>query len=479
MSNASEAQGKFIFEARDLASRLRSLNWDDVQIVFHADADGTAAAAIACLALRSMGVCFSARSVTQMDMKVLDSIAAASKPVVFLDIGSGYLSEITSMLDPSKVVILDHHEVQGDPGEVLMLNPNQHGLNGGSDISGSGVSYFVFKNLVDDTMRMSELAIVGALADMQDVGADRSLSGLNSAIVLEAEEMGVVRVEEDFVFFGRETLPIHVSISSSTNFIIPGLTGDENVALNFLRGLGIEVKVDDRWRTFNSLSEAERSRLLTGLMQYMVDLGFSQEVVQNLFGTVYVFTGEPRGTVLRDGREFSALLNSCARMGSSSLGLAVAMGERGRLFEDAQRVSREYRTAISKSLSSLLNMPGAKVESERILLYNGEGIVDPRVLSPVASIISSSLPKGFGKILVVTASEDDTLKVSIRVPRRLVEKGVSGSLLASTAAKQVGGIGGGHDVASGATIPRRRLHSFMEVFEKNAAEQFSKMLRDS
>jgi RecJ-like exonuclease len=290
-----------------------------------------------------------------------------------------------------------------------MLNPNQHGLNGGSEISGSGVSYFVFKNLVDDTMRMSELAIVGALADMQDVGAGRSLSGLNSAIVLEAEEMGVVRVEEDFVFFGRETLPIHVSISSSTNFIIPGLTGDENVALNFLRSLGIEVKVDDRWRTFNSLSEAERSRLLTGLMQYMVDLGLSPEGVQNLFGTVYVFTGEPRSTMLRDGREFSALLNSCARMGSSSLGLAVAMGERGRLFEDAQRVSREYRTVISKSLSSLLNMPGAKVESERILLYNGEGIVDPRVLSPVASIISSSLSKGFGKILIVTASEDDTL----------------------------------------------------------------------
>jgi len=479
MSNASEAYGKFISEARDLASRIRSLGWDDVQIVFHADADGTAAAAIACLALRSMGVCFAARSVTQMDMAVLESIEKVSKPVVFLDIGSGYLNEIKSTLDPSMVVILDHHEVQGDPSGMLMLNPNQHGLNGGSEISGSGVSYLVFKNLVEDAARMSELAIVGALADMQDVGAGRSLSGLNSVIVLEAEETGVVRVEEDFVFFGRETLPIHVSISSSTNFIIPGLTGDENVALNFLRSLGMEVKVDDRWRTFNSLSEAERSRLLTGLMQYMVDLGLSSESVQNLFGTVYVFKGEPRGTVLRDGREFSALLNSCARMGFSSLGLAVAMGERGRFFEDAQRVSREYRTVISKSLSSLLNMPGAKVESERILLYNGEGIVDPRVLSPVASIISSNLPKDFGKILIVTASEDDTLKVSIRVPRTLVEKGISGSLLASTAAKQVGGLGGGHDVASGATIPRRRLHSFMEAVEKNAAEQFNKMLRSS
>jgi len=479
MSNASETQRRFIFEARDFASRLGSSDLDDALIVFHADADGTAAAAIACLALRSMDVSFSARSVTQIDRAFLDSISSPARPVLFLDIGAGYLEEITSILDPSKVIVLDHHEVEGDSSSVLMLNPNEHGLNGGSEVSGSGVSYLVFKNLVEDFARMNELAIVGALADMQDVGANRSLTGLNSTIVLEGEEMNIVRVEEDFVFFGRETLPIHVAISSSSNFILPGLSGDENVALNLLRSLGIEVKTDDKWRTFNDLSQAERSRLLAGLMQYIADLGFSPESAQNLFGTIYVFEKEPTGTVLRDGREFSALLNSCARMGYSAVGLAVAMGERGRMFEEAQQVSREYRTTISKSLSNLLSMPGAKVESERIILYNGEGIIDPRVLSPVASIIFSSLPKDIGKILVVTAAEGDLLKVSVRVPRSLVERGVRGSLLASNSAREAGGLGGGHDVAAGATVPRRRLHSFMEAFERNAAEQFGRVLRSS
>jgi RecJ-like exonuclease len=162
-------------------------------------------------------------------------------------------------------------------------------------------------------------------------------------------------------------------------------------------------------------------------------------------------------------------------MGFSHIGLAVAMGERGRLFEEAQRISRDYRITISKSLSNILSIPGARVESERILLYNGDGIVDPRVLSPVASIISSSLPKGFEKILIVTAAEDDVLRVSIRVPRGLVQRGFKGSLLASFAAKQAGGTGGGHDVASGATIPKRRLHSFMEAIEKNVAEQFTRL----
>jgi len=475
MSGQSEAQKIFISKARELAGRLNSLRWDDVLIVFHADADGTAAAAIACIALRSMGVSFCARSIKQIDKMVLESIAYSSKPVVFLDIGAGYLNEIRSVIDPSRVVILDHHEPEGDGSGFLMLNPNEHGLNGGSDISGSGVSYLVFKNLVEDFNRMNELAIVGALADMQDSGPNRSLSGLNSTIVLEGEENGSVLIEEDFVFFGRETLPIHVSIASSSNFIIPGLTGDENVALNFLTSLGIEVKKDDAWRTFNSLSEAEKSRLLTGLMQYMADLGLSPEAVQNMFGAVYVFTREPKGTVLRDGREFSALLNSCARMGFSHVGLAVAMGERGRLFEEAQRISREYRSVVSKSLSNILSMPGARVESERLLLYNGEGIVDPRVLSPVASIISTSLPKDFGKILVVTAAEDDLLKVSIRVPKTLVQKGFDGGLLASTAARRVGGKGGGHDIASGAIIPRRSFRSFMEALEKNAEEQFNRL----
>ncbi|MEM1547519.1 MAG: DHH family phosphoesterase [Thermoproteota archaeon] len=478
MINQSEAQRIFISKARELADRLSFLDWDDVLVVFHADADGTAAAAIACTALRSMGISFCAKSIKQVDKTTLENIALSSKPVMFLDIGSGYLNEIRSMLDPSKVVILDHHEPEGDRNSILMLNPNEYGLNGSSEISGSGVSYLVFKNLVDDFKRMNELAIVGALADMQDSGPNRSLSGLNSAIVLEGEENGSVVVEEDFVFFGRETLPIHVSIASSSNFIIPGLTGDENVALNFLKSLGVEVKEDDTWRTFNSLSEAEKSRLLTGLMQYMSDLGLSPESVQNIFGTVYVFASEPRGTVLRDGREFSALLNSCARMGFSHVGLAVAMGERGRLLEEAQKISRDYRTVVSKSISNILSIPGARVESERILLYNGEGIVDPRVLSPVASIISSSLPKDFSKILIVTAAEDDVLKVSIRVPKNLVRRGFDGGLLASSAARKVGGLGGGHDIASGAAIPRRRFQSFMEAVEKNAAEQFSR-LRDT
>ncbi|MBO3770065.1 MAG: DHH family phosphoesterase [Thermoproteota archaeon] len=475
MINQSDAQRGFISKARELAGRLSSLDWDDVLIVFHADADGTAAAAIACIALRDTGSSFCAMSIKQIDKETLEKIASFSKPVIFLDIGSGYLDEIKSVLDPSRVVILDHHEPEGDRGGILMLNPNEHGLNGGSDISGSGVSYLVFKNLVEDFSRMNELAIVGALADMQDVGPNRSLSGLNSTIVLEGEENGYVSVEEDFVFFGRETLPLHVSIASSSNFIIPGLTGDENVALNFLKSLGIEVREDDTWRTFNDLSEVEKSKLLTGLMQYMADLGLSPESVQNMFGTIYVFTPEPKGTVLRDGREFSALLNSCARMGFSNIGLAVAMGERGRLFEEAQQISKEYRTVVSKSLSNILSIPGARVESKRVLLYNGDGIVDPRVLSPVASIISASLPKDFEKILVVTASENDVLKVSIRVPKSLVQRGFDGGLLASSAARRVGGMGGGHDVASGAVIPKRRFQSFMEAVEKIAEEQFSRL----
>ncbi|MEM2930338.1 MAG: DHHA1 domain-containing protein, partial [Thermoproteota archaeon] len=55
------------------------------------------------------------------------------------------------------------------------------------------------------------------------------------------------------------------------------------------------------------------------------------------------------------------------------------------------------------------------------------------------------------------------------------EKGVRGSLLASNAAREAGGLGGGHDVAAGATVPRRRFRSFMEAFEKNAAEQFGRV----
>ena len=77
---------------------------------------------------------------------------------------------------------------------------------------------------------------------MQDKYEQRSLKGLNEIIVNDAVEAGLLKVEKDLTFFGRETRPIHRMLATTTNPFIPGLSGQETEALNFVTNLGIPTK---------------------------------------------------------------------------------------------------------------------------------------------------------------------------------------------------------------------------------------------
>ena len=56
-------------------------------------------------------------------------------------------------------------------------------------------------------------------------------------------------MEKDLTFFGRETRPIHRMIATTTNPFIPGLSGQETEALNFVTNLGFPLKQGDKLRS--------------------------------------------------------------------------------------------------------------------------------------------------------------------------------------------------------------------------------------
>jgi len=454
---------------------LKYVEKDEViQIASHVDADGLAAAAIIGKSLLRLGGTFRIKVTKWVDEKVVDEIAAEKPPLtIFTDFGSGYLDLLNEKLSKLRVIILDHHQSIGETlSTFIQVNPHLHGIDGSRDLSGAGVAYLVAKALDKNNVDLACLAVLGALGDLQDKYEKRRLGGVNENIVEDAVKAGYLSVETDLLFFGRETRPIHQALARTTDPFISGISGEEDKSLAFLASLGIKPKREDKWRALRDLSEEEKKKLFSTLADYLASKNFPSDVALNLIGNVYTLTREEPWTPLRDAREFTVLLNATGRMDKAGLGVAICMGDRAKCLEEASAVMEEYRRTITKYLSWVTEKPERMEELDSIYVVHGEGFIDERVISPVSSILSTTLSK-LGKPLIVysVVSGGDMVKVSARALESLINKGLNLGEVLRIAAEKCSGRGGGHDIAAGAQIPIKNVESFIKLVDKLVKEQ--------
>jgi len=443
-----------------------------IPIFSHNDADGVAAGSIIAKAVYRLGGKFLLRIIDRLDEEVVNQIKQIPAEIyVFTEIGSGYL-DVLKKLQASKILVIDHHKpLELSYPNLIHVNPNLHGIDGAKEISGAGVCYFVAKKISRENIDQACLAVVGALGDLQDRAGNRCLQGLNKTIVEEAKMEGLLETTTDLMFYGRETRPIHKAISTTMNPFIPGLSGEEDKCLGFIVNLGIPLKEGDRWRSLADLSSEEKEKIFSQLTIYLSSKGFSEESIFQLVGCVYTFLREDKWTPLRDGREYASLLNACTKMGKTGIGVSLCFGSRGETLEEAQNLLNEYRKIIGRYISLLLETPNRIVELKNIHLIRCHDIVDEKMLSPVATIISSSGGLNPDKpTIVLTKTEDGKIKVSARANQKLVDKGLNLGLVMQTVTEKLGGKGGGHNIAAGAIIPYEKEEEFIKMVDKLVEE---------
>ena len=447
---------------------------DFIHVFSHLDADGVAAAGIIGKALLRLDARFRLRVTQWVDEKIVGEISS-DKPhlVILTDFGSGYLDLLGEKLPGFKTIILDHHQITGnaDNENVVQVNPHLHDIDGATDVSGSGVAYFVAKALDPDNVDMAPVAIVGALGDMQDKNEDRRLHGLNELIVNDALSTKLIIVEKDLTFFGRETRPIHKALAATTNPFIPGLSGEEDKSLAFLASLDIKPKEGERWRALRDLTQDEKKRLSSALADHLISKGLHSEV-ENLIGNVYVLTQEEPWTPLRDAREFALVLNSTGRLDRPSLGIALCMGDRGLALEEANKVLEEYRRNISKYLSWVMERPERKREFENIYVVYGENSVNEKIIGTISSILVSGLENPEKPLIAFSnIPEENASKFSARTNDVALSKGVNLGTVMHIASEKYGGKGGGHNVAAGAQVPIDKIDSFIKTVDELVGRQ--------
>jgi len=456
------------------ADRLRAA--DDVLLASHIDADGLTSAAVAASALERAEIPFETVFSKQLDAEEVAAIAATDyDTVLFTDFGSGQLDiigdhEAAGDFTP---VIADHHRPAETETE-FHLNPLLFDIDGSSELSGAGASYVLARALEPDgadNRDLAALAVVGAVGDMQTT--DGELVGANRSIVEEGVEAGILDTGTDLALYGKQTRPLPKLLEYASDVYIPGISNDQNGAIRFLDGLDVELKADDgSWRRWVDLSDDERRTVASALVQRAVSKGVSADRIDGLIGTTYTLTDEPAGTELRDVSEFSTLLNATARYERADVGLAVCLGDRGAALERARTLLANHRRNLSEGLQWVKE--SGVTREDHIQWFHAEDRIRETIVGIIAGMAVGADGVERGTPIVAFAEKnDEEVKVSSRGTPSLTRRGLDLSAVMGEASRAVGGDGGGHDVAAGATVPKGTEEEFVQLADELVGEQLS------
>ena len=453
----------FIKSAERAAEAVRSAK--SVTVISHIDADGITAGSIASMTLERLGIEHTVLYENKITEEVIDSVNSNKDDLVWIcDLGSGYLAEF----DKDGLLITDHHvpDLSSKRKQTTLdsfisifhVNPHIFGIDGSIEISGAGVTYLVSKSVDPRNIDLAYLALVGAVGDFQD-SREAGLVGLNRTIVNDAMISGEVVPEMDLRLFGRETRGLVQFLQYSNDPELPGLTNSPRECLKFYSDLDIPLTRGGKDRAWNDLSVDEKERATDKLIQLLDGTGTEK----HLYGEVYTLPGFDKGTGLRDAKEFATILNSCGRYEDAETGMRICCGDRSAL-KDAERNRTEHRKNISVALT-YINENHLMRESRFIQHFDAGDKIKDTVVGIVAGMLLNSNSANRWLPIIAFADADDGVKVSARAYRSLVDRGLNLSVIMKKAAEIVGGFGGGHSIAAGATIPPDKKEEFLSIVE--------------
>lgn len=434
-----------------------------VRVVSHNDADGICSAAILTKALTRENANFQLNIVKRLDEKTLDNFKIPEDSfVIFSDLGSGQLDIIKEkLLDKNLVLILDHHE------PMHLQHPNLFHINpllfNEPEVSASVVTFLFVRSLNLKNNDSIDIAIVGAVADMLDEKWE--LKGLAEKMLKQAEEMGKITIEKGIRLYGINTRPIHKALELSMNPFIPGISGSESNAVQFLSELGIKIKNNGKWRYLKDLSTTEQKKLASAII--VERLRGKSIYPEDIFGDIYILVG--REDELSNAMEFGTLLNAVGRLGKYDVGLRLCFND-VKALEEAREIMNEYRAHLSEYLNWIRenfdNDNVVKKTKKAIFIMGGDKIKDT-VIGTITSIILTSELANNRLVFGLAETEEGDIKISARAPK---EANLNLRDVLIEATRNIG-YAGGHERAAGATIPLGKEKEFIKNIKRILGEE--------
>ncbi|MFX1344887.1 MAG: DHH family phosphoesterase [Promethearchaeota archaeon] len=461
-----------------------------INIYTHLDADGLSSGAILGKALYREKIPFQITVLRQLEKKEISKIFKKVQDyenfLIFSDFGSGqYLelqNELVNKAEFNSFLILDHHIPQNisNKEEVKLIeeiyentknwqiNPYFYGIDGSNEISGAGLCYYFAKTLNQLNIDLSPLAIVGAIGDLQNQGLNKSFLGLNTSILEDAVNSGFIEVVNDLNFPSLQ--PLNEAIAYSKELNLPGLSKDVNRSLIFLKTLGILMEDSEgNVKTLSELNKDEKQIISSAIIEFAsIKLDMEpKKIIKKLIVSRYILKEEAPGSELHDANEFSKLLNACGRTHNSSLGIAIAMGNRKEIFQQSKEALNNYKQVLVQGLSWIQENNKIQ-EKDSIQYFFGEDVIPENIIGTITSMLIFEHVKGVDKSKPIFGlakrADEDVYKVSGRAHESIVNRGLNLSQAIRDACEQsdLDVLGGGHPPAAGTKIPIDKVDIFLE-----------------
>ncbi len=423
------------------------------RIIYHYDGDGIASASSALRAFARLGYPTQATPFLGVERaRMAEVLRSTSGPALLVDTGSSWLDLYAGHGHP--VVILDHHRYPAaapPPDHVALVNPLDWGVDGMDELCGATLTWLFTIHLDARNWDNAPWGISGAIADRQHVGG---FHGLNGRLMEEAKRRSLLASAPGLALHGAN---LAQALEESIDPFVRGVSGRPEGVRELLTGVGL-----DGTRRPAELDAEERSRLAAALAERMRAAGVRPEFVEVLT--------EPRWSIPslgRDAEELSNLQNACGRANEPGTGVALALGDREAL-RRAEGFEREWRRGI---LAGLLRLEAGGLNSMSALQWFESP--DTTLAGTQAGLAMNYLLDPERPVFVFSPGDAGTSKVSARGTTRLVGRGLDLASACRIAAGEVGGEGGGHTVASGATIPATARDAFLAVLDREIRGQFA------
>ena len=414
-------------------------------VIYHYDADGIASASSALRAFARLGYPAQATALAGVVReRMAELLDAAPGPVLIADTGSAWLDLYPSHREP--VVVLDHHQYPGVPeppklpAHVALVNPLDWGVDGMSEMCAATLTWLFTIFLDPKNWDNAPWGLSGAIGDRQHVGGFR---GLNGRLVEEAIRRSLVVERPGLPLFGPS---LGAALTGSIDPFVRGLSGRPTEVGRLLHELGL-----DPARPPASLTSEEGARLTDALRHGLERAHAAPDGLKVI--------QQPRWflpALGHDAEEVSNLQSAAGRAKTPGLGVAYALGDRAA----AERLTAAEDAWRKGILKGLLRLEDEGVNSMSALQWFESP--DSTLAGTQAGMAILYLLDAARPVFVFTDGTGGPIKVSSRATRELVDRGLDLAEVCREAARAVNGEGGGHRIASGATIPPDSRTAFLD-----------------
>ncbi|MCK4718045.1 MAG: hypothetical protein KAT70_05190 [Thermoplasmata archaeon] len=417
-----------------------------IRVFSHHDADGISAASVLCKALDRAGIGYHATILKGLERRFAEELPP-NDTYIFMDMGSSHLSELE---EKHMVVVLDHHKPARDSEKVFHVNTHILGVDGTNEACAASLAFLFSLCLDYENWDLAPLAMVGMIGDKQHLGG---FKGVNKLIVEAAVKKGLVERPWGLAADGDTLVE---AVSGSFDPYFPGLSGSTERSTSFLEKNSF---VPDA--SLHGLEEGEMRRLASLLAIGLVERGADPVGIENIAGPKYV----EKST----GRRLDTLVDHANASGKDKIGgvgVAMLMGASWAL-DDVSKAYGSYRSSLLERLNDMEEKGAQEIGPIQYI------VSDKASLNGALAGIGMQFILPQGKATFVLSRVDGKTNISSRGTRSLVDNGLDLSKVCNSTGKRCGGEGGGHPIASGASVETEKEEEFLRLASEMVASQLS------